>query len=81
MSGPRVRSWYDSGASEFIVKWLLDYAEGHLHDPSKESTIILYVSTEHKCMSSISASSRKEDAVNFSLWSRVGIMLSGFSPH
>ena len=45
LSGRRVRSWYDLGASEFIVTWLKDYAEGHLHDPSADSVIILYVST------------------------------------
>ncbi len=45
LSGRRVRSWYDLGASDFIVTWLKDYAEGHLHDPSADSVIILYVST------------------------------------
>lgn len=43
MAGPRVKSVNDLGASEFIISWLKDYAEGHLHDPSADSVIILYV--------------------------------------
>jgi hypothetical protein len=40
MSGPRAR-WFDHGAKDSIEKWLTFYAEGHLHDPSKEARIIL----------------------------------------
>jgi len=42
MHGPRVRSWYDLGACEFIIKWMLDYSEGHLHDPSSDSHFICF---------------------------------------
>jgi hypothetical protein len=40
MSGPRAR-WFDHGAKDSIEKWLTFYAEGHLHDPSREERIIL----------------------------------------
>src|SRR4051794_17964718 len=44
MSGPRIH-WFDHGARDSIEKWLVFYAEGHLHDPAHLARIILSAPT------------------------------------